>query len=257
MGIVFTSFDALLPSTDVFSTLIDATLFAIDGMSDDPRRPAPPGTQFRWQQGATEFSISPMHQMGYQTLANLVAGLQINMIIFGSIRSGMYATRFDIYIMTGKIGSGKIVSRPPSLIRPTSPSTPNNTARALTSPPADPSIYRVPGAPVTLFLSRYSARFSLPDALYLLSEAMFGAAGTIRDSGHDVLIGHSWQWRQYTIGLDVYPKPHMSWRVLAEAVKGMKDWLIAYGGMGFRFDIELDGAGHIGVGSLRGLSGGV
>ena len=174
MAVVFTSFDALLPSSDVFSTFIDATLFTIDGMCNDPRRPIHPNAQLRWQQGATEFSIAPVHQINYQTLANLLAGLETSMTAFGSIRGGMYATRFDIYIMSGKIGSGKFVSRPPSLDgrRPISTSsTPDNSTatasrRALTFPP-DPFMYRVPSTPVTLFFSRYGARFSLPDALYL------------------------------------------------------------------------------------------
>ena len=260
MGIVFTSFDALLPSSDVFSTFIDATLYAIDGMSNDPHQTTPPGAQLRWQQGAAELSIVPVYQIDYRTLANLLAGLQANAVTFGSIRGGMYATRFNIYIPTGRIGRGKLVSRPPSLgSKPLSISASDNSTatarrRALTFPP-DPFTFRVVSTPVSLMLSRYSAPFLLPDALYLLIEVMFAAAGTIRDSGQDVLIGRSWLWRQLTVGFELYPKTNMSWRNLATAAKGMKDFMTHYGAWGFRFDVKMDLAGHVGMGSFRGLSG--
>ena len=262
MGIVFTSFYAVLPSSDVFSTFIDATLFVIDGMSNDPYKPTPPGAQLRWQQGAAELSVVPIHEINYRTLANLLAGLQATAVNFGSIRRGMYATRFDIYIMNSKIGTGKLVSQPPSLgSKPLSISTSENSTatarrRAFTFPP-DPFFFRVPSTPVSLLLSRYGAHLSLPDAFYLLVEVMFTAAGTIRDAGQDVLIGHSWRWKALTIEFDLYPKANMSWRNLATAAKGMKDWMIHYGARGFRFDVEMDLAGHMGIGSFRGLSGSV
>ena len=256
MIIVFNSFDALLLSGDVFSTFIDAILYSIDGMSNDPHRPSLPETQLRWHQGAAELSVVPMYLISYQTLANLLAGLQTTLVAFGSITRGMYATRFDIYILNRRIGSGKLVSRPPNpSSNPLSTSTSDNSTattarrRALTFPP-DPFMYRVPSTPVSLTLTRYGIRLSLPDVLYLLIDVMFAAAGTIRDSGQDVLIGHSWRWKQSPIELDLYPKVNMSWRNLATAAKGMKDFMIAYGAMTFRFDVEMDLAGHMGIGSL-------
>ena len=85
-------------------------------------------------------------------------------------------------------------------------------------------------------------------------DTMFAAAGTIRDSGQDVLIGRSWHWTQLTLVLDLYPRPNMSWRSLATAAKGMKDWMVAHGARGCRFDVDMDVTGRIGMGSLRRLS---
>lgn len=264
MDLLFTSFDTLLQSSDVFSAFIDATLFAVDGLSDDGHQPTPYSMPLLWQQGAAELSIAPINQINYITLADILAGLQAVELTFSSVRNGMYATRFNIYVSNHKIGSGKIASRPPSPGRQnqvSSLSTNSTDAaassrRALTLPP-DPLSFRVDDTPISLFVSSYREALPLADQLHILLQSMFAAAGAIRDSGGDVLIGRSWIWAQSPVQLNLYPRVNMSWRSLATAAKGMKDFLFREGqGLNFRFEVLMDLEGRLGMGRMGTSLGG-
>lgn len=256
MAVVFTSFDALLPSTSVLSTFIDATLFAVNGLAIDARQPTPYGRPLRWQQGAAELSILPINSVNYIILANTIGALEAVEITFGSVANGMYATRFDIYVANIKIGTGRLASRPPDPRPPRleSPVSETNTtaatARRALAAPRDPMNFRVDDTPIALWLSSYRGQILLPDALYLLLQTMLTAAGAIRDTGADTFIGRSLTWKHADLQLALYPKQVMSWRNMATAAKGMKDWMIRYGARDTRFEVDMEMVGSLGLGRL-------
>ncbi|KAG7009540.1 hypothetical protein G7Y79_00002g006550 [Physcia stellaris] len=256
MALVFTSFDAVLPSTSVLSTFIDALLFAVDGLAIDARQPTPYGRPLRWQQGAAELSILPINSVNYIILANTIGALEAAAITFGSVRNGMYATRFDIYVANTKIGTGRLASRrpsprPPRLEFPASETnTTAATARRALTAFRDPMTFRIADTPIALYLSDYRGQILLPDALYLLLHPMLTAAGAIRDTGADTFIGRSWTWRHADLQLALYPKVIMSWRNMATAAKGMKDWMMKYGGKDTRFEVDMEMVGSLGLGRL-------
>lgn len=255
MALKFTSFGALLPSISVLSAFIDATLFAVDGLANHPRQPAPygRGRPLLWKQGSAELTITPINSINYIALANTIAGLETVDLAFGSQRNGMYAARFDIYVATLKIGSGQLANKPPrpSLGSPVPETNNTATARRALTDPGDPVRFHVDDTPISLWLSPYHAFLPLSKVLYLLLQSMLTAAGVIRDSGIDVFIGGRWRWDHAGLQLTLDPKEDMSWRNMATAAKGMKDWVVRDGAKDFQFRVDMDRVGNLGSGGLR------
>lgn len=249
MGLLFTSFGALLPSQDVFSTMIDATLVAIDGMVIDGKRLVP-AESLSWQQGAAQISIS--HPITYDALANTLAALSEVSLKFGSITQGLYATRFQIYAGARPIAYGQIASRPPAAsLSNTNPTT--TTARSLMLPP-DPFPIAVPDTPVTVIFSAYRKPIPKPVFLDLFLHVLYQAAGVIRDSRGDAVMGHHFVWRR-AAQFNMYPKMRMSWRNLAEAIKGMKTFVLRQESLDFRFQIGIERWDIVGMGRVGILDG--
>lgn len=205
-------------------------------MEVDGRQPTDPRHPLRWSQGAAEFSLTAWGQtpLNYNHLASIIAG------VHGiSMKYGIYAVRFDIWIANQLIGGGQLASRRPRIITSTTAAASNGTthitARDLTSPP-DPYRMHVSNTPITVVFSSYRGPMDPSALLDVLVAAIFTAAGAIHDTG-DAQIGQSLMWKR-AARFSLWPNEAMNWRDLADTVKGMKYFVLAEGGsLDFQFEL--------------------
>lgn len=226
-------------------------------MVDDGRRQIDRRQPLNWQSGTAELSLTLSRGMDYNSLATTLAGLHDVEMTYG-----MFATRFDIRIHGQYIGGGQIASRPPNTPTATYGSLPASNVstidaqsevatarRDLTLPPS-PYTMHVGNTPISVTFSSYREPLQADHILDCLVAAIFAAAGAIRDSGGDMLIGHSWVWKR-AVRLSLYPNKDMSWRNMADAVKGMRHFVLAgEGAIDFKFEVDIDRVGWVGIGRM-------
>ena len=259
LALEFSLYGQDIDEEDMLSCCSAAAQYVHDVVQSQGDGLIPFGLQLYWAHRTVAFAVSHSPRMTYDTLANIIVGIEIFQLTFG-----YFETHFKIIDNTrGEIGAGDARSAQPStsskLDNSTSHTLPvenivpaSEQSKPLGRPPIMPFIWHVPEDPtLELNFTAYGRELAQVDVV----SCYVAAANFIKlmiETHGDVPIDPRYflHWTHGTASLTFEPEPRMLFGTLADVLTALSLFQVEYGFTEVAFHILEEDRPPLGTGTV-------